>query len=181
MIRQLRDAGEISMLTPGSWEEEMAANCRTRLSVRPHATRAVLFYSQYPDGVLDRNSYHGGCPVLNGTKLAANLWTWSGIRPEYDGAPLKRQLRDDEKKPKSSSSTSTQLRAVFRNRRKLPEFDNAQLFYDEAGYFGDLGKDNEPLWINTFEGHVWNVKDKDTKQILQTFVIGSDANQEFEV
>jgi 2OG-Fe(II) oxygenase superfamily len=45
-IAQLRASGDASMLKPGSWEEEMTALCRTRLSVRPHATRAVLFYSQ---------------------------------------------------------------------------------------------------------------------------------------
>ena len=45
-ISQLRASGDAPMLKKGSWEEEMTAICRTRLSVRPHATRAVLFYSQ---------------------------------------------------------------------------------------------------------------------------------------
>ena len=45
-IAQLRASGDATMLKEGSWEEEMTALCRTRLSVRPHATRAVLFYSQ---------------------------------------------------------------------------------------------------------------------------------------
>ena len=39
---------------------------------------AVLFYDQLPSGRPDPTSEHGGCPVLNGTKWAANLWVWSG-------------------------------------------------------------------------------------------------------
>jgi hypothetical protein len=45
-IKQLRASGDASMLKQGSWEEEMTAECRVRFTVRPHATRAVLFYSQ---------------------------------------------------------------------------------------------------------------------------------------
>jgi len=44
------------------------ANCRTRLAVRPHSSRAVLFYSQHPDGSVDDSSLHGGCPVIKGEK-----------------------------------------------------------------------------------------------------------------
>ena len=49
----------------------MVAQCRARLSVRPKKAHAILFYSQHPDGSLDRSSKHGGCPVLKGTKWAA--------------------------------------------------------------------------------------------------------------
>jgi prolyl 4-hydroxylase len=45
-IAQLRASGDAPMLVKGSWEEEMTAQCRTRLAIRPQATRAVLFYSQ---------------------------------------------------------------------------------------------------------------------------------------
>jgi 2OG-Fe(II) oxygenase superfamily len=177
MVTRLRESGELSMLKHGSWEEEMVANCRTKLSVRPHANRAVLFYSQHPNGEPDPLSFHGGCPVLNGTKLAANLWTWSGIRPEFDGAPLKRTFREDEIKAKSSK----QLKAVFRNKNKSPEFNDAQLFYDEEGYFGDIGPNSPPISVNTYQGHVWNVKDKITKNTLVTFVVDSALEQEFTI
>lgn len=47
VIRELRQEGSsLDVLTPGSWEEEMAANCKSRLSVTPYKSRAVLFYSQ---------------------------------------------------------------------------------------------------------------------------------------
>ena len=34
------------------------------MGVRPVKAQAVLFYSQHPNGALDRQSMHGGCPVL---------------------------------------------------------------------------------------------------------------------
>lgn len=67
-IKEMRAAGELELITPGSWEEEMLGDCRTRLATKPIASRAVLFYSQHPNGVEDRSSTHGGCPVLKGTK-----------------------------------------------------------------------------------------------------------------
>jgi hypothetical protein len=70
-LSQLRESGDVKhLLKEGSWEEEMVAKCRSRLSVRPHSSRAVLFYSQEPDGKPDQNSMHGGCPVISGEKWA---------------------------------------------------------------------------------------------------------------
>ena len=51
----------------------MVADCRSRLSVTPHAGRAVLFYSQHPNGEEDSSSLHGGCPVLQGEKWAVSF------------------------------------------------------------------------------------------------------------
>jgi hypothetical protein len=116
-------------------------------------------------------SLHGGCPVLKGTKLAANLWTWSGIRPEYDGAP--RKFDEPE------TSTGSQIKAVFKNSKNDPRCREAELYYDEDGFFGKLGFGDDPIYVNTYETHVWNVK-VDGK-IFKTFVIGGDLDQSFEV
>jgi hypothetical protein len=67
----------------------MIKECQTKLAVKPRRAHAVIFYSQYPDGVLDRNSLHGACPVIEGTKWAANLWIWNKVRLGYAGAPRK--------------------------------------------------------------------------------------------
>lgn len=53
------------------------------MAVKPLRAEAVLFYSQHPDGRVDHASLHGGCPVLEGTKWAANLWVWNGPRMPY--------------------------------------------------------------------------------------------------
>jgi hypothetical protein len=81
-IQELRASGVAAAagIEEDSWEEEMVARCRSKLSVRPTQGRAVLFYSQYPDGKQDLMSKHGGCPVLKGDKWAANLWVWSTPR-----------------------------------------------------------------------------------------------------
>ncbi|GKY95250.1 hypothetical protein MPSEU_000487500 [Mayamaea pseudoterrestris] len=49
-VRQLRASPEGTLLTKGSWQEEMTALCQSRLAVRPSRGRAVLFYSQLPNG-----------------------------------------------------------------------------------------------------------------------------------
>lgn len=51
-----------------SWEASMVKTCRTRLAIKPYETRAILFYSQKPNGAMDITSAHGGCPVISGIK-----------------------------------------------------------------------------------------------------------------
>ncbi|SPQ94017.1 unnamed protein product (mitochondrion) [Plasmodiophora brassicae] len=46
------------------------------VKVKAKKGRAALFFSMLPDGNLDTNSLHGGCPVIEGTKWAANFWLW---------------------------------------------------------------------------------------------------------
>jgi 2OG-Fe(II) oxygenase superfamily len=193
-LKVLRESGDTQgILKEGSWEEKMTVLCRTRFAVRPTALRAVLFYSQFPNGTLDPLSLHGGCPVLRGTKLAANLWTWSAIRPEFDGGPQRLGAADDttdyddndydDNEDVEDESTTTQsIHATFQNRGVDERFKNAELYYDEDGYFGKLGFDDKPIAVQTYPGHVWNVKDDVTKVVLQTFIIADEnENQTFEV
>ena len=51
------------------------------LKVVPEAGKAVLFYSQLPDGNMDDFSQHAAKPVVDGEKWLINLWTWD---PRYD-------------------------------------------------------------------------------------------------
>ena len=72
-----KDSGATALFEQNSWQERMVVECRTRLSFKPKRAKAILFYSQHPDGRLDVASKHGGCPVLGGKeKWAANLWIW---------------------------------------------------------------------------------------------------------
>jgi hypothetical protein len=73
-LEEVRRDGTVDLFKRGSWEESMVADCRSRLVIRPYSARAVLFYSQHPNGEEDTSSLHGGCPVLEGEKWAANLW-----------------------------------------------------------------------------------------------------------
>ena len=72
----IKDAG----IAEGSWEEKLTLSCFAKFAVPPRRGDAILFYSQRPDGQLDRNSLHGACPVLKGTKWGANLWVWNACR-----------------------------------------------------------------------------------------------------
>ena len=47
------------------------------LHVAPQQGKIILFYSMKPDGSFSDESLHGGCPVVNGTKWAANKWVWN--------------------------------------------------------------------------------------------------------
>ena len=133
------------------------ATCRSKLAVRPHSSRAVLFYSQHPNGDVDKSSLHGACPVLSNQKFAANLWVWNTPRTGFQGAPIKKKFQADYGGAVVSSHTNMKISATFENKGNNPVFDKAELFYEDM-FWGKLGKGDPVLSVNTFEGHVWNVK-----------------------
>ena len=120
-----------------------------------------MFYSQFPNGEADPASLHGACPVLSGQKYAANLWVWNTPRSGYPGAPVKEKFRDGTQKEEATSSPSvsyTQVTARFRNTGKDPEMADAFLYYGEDRQWGPLTYPGPEIGVNTYEGHVWNVK-----------------------
>ena len=55
---------------------------------------------------------------------------------------------------------------------------NAELFFQDT-FWGKFGYDAEPLNVNTYEGHQWNVKvDGDT---VETFVIDKRPIQRYTI
>ena len=96
----LRDADPVALeratklFTPDTWEAEAVKTCYNKFSVYPKKGDAILFYGQHEDGSIDHAAEHGGCPVLEGQKWAANLWIWNDCRyglacdlQPYDGLP----------------------------------------------------------------------------------------------
>ncbi|KAI2514015.1 prolyl 4-hydroxylase alpha-subunit [Fragilaria crotonensis] len=165
-LRKSKDA--VGILEPGSWEEEMVAQCRSRLAIRPHAGRAVLFYSQLPSGEPDPASRHGGCPVLKGEKYASNLWVWNTIRDGFEGAP-----RNPKAKQTASSPTQSEKKVVtFSNVGGDPTYDNAELFYGDEMFWSKLGKGSPSVSVNTYPGHVWNLKVRG--EVVKTWTIKAD-------
>jgi len=79
----------------GSWEASMVRDCYSKLAVRPRQGDAVLFYNQGPGGTLEGDSEHGGCPVLQGEKWAANIWVWNG--PIYERMRTGASRDEDER------------------------------------------------------------------------------------
>lgn len=154
-LRQLRESGDAAMaLKEGSWEEEMVAKCRSRLAIRPNSARAVLFYSQLPNGEQDPASLHGGCPVLKGEKWAANLWVWNTPRDGFPGNPRNPQHVEDE--GTAPTPQYQQIKATFINSGN--SYDEAELYFDEDTFWAKLSKDNPPVHVNTYQTHKWDVK-----------------------
>jgi prolyl 4-hydroxylase len=52
-------------------------DCINGLKVTPKEGKAIMFYSMTPEGQFDEYSLHGACPVIKGTKWAANKWIWT--------------------------------------------------------------------------------------------------------
>jgi hypothetical protein len=163
----------------------MVSKCRTRLAIQPHSSRAVLFYSQKPNGEADPASLHGACPVLSKSKFAANLWVWNskyrrvGLetlpmdsihlltesyfvllfaapRQGFPGAPLTKKAKQEASPTNSPEMKFTQIVGTFHNTKSNPEYANAELYFEET-LWGKLGHGNPDLNVNTYDGHRWNL------------------------
>lgn len=49
------------------------------LKVKPEVGKAILFYSQLPDGNMDDFSQHAAKPIIEGEKWLINLWIWDPV------------------------------------------------------------------------------------------------------
>jgi prolyl 4-hydroxylase len=155
-LRELRESNAAGgILQHGSWEEEMVAKCRSRLAIRPRAGRAVLFYSQLPNGEPDPASLHGGCPVLKGEKYASNLWVWNTIRDGFPGAPRNPKVEHTLSPTPANQQKKT---AVFSNQGTNPSYNQAELWYGDEMFWAKLGKGDPSVSVNTYPGHVWTLK-----------------------
>jgi len=148
----------------GTWQRNMISECRSRMAIKAKKAEAILFYSQFPDGRVDRLSLHGGCPVLEGTKWAANLWVWNGPRNGY--------LQKNPKTGKMEKPAVTSVSASFET-----EIDvGAELCWGDQVWETLTSK--KPIKVNTYAGHEWNVK-LDGKIILKWNIEGDRATQRF--
>jgi len=151
----------------GTWQRNMVVECRSRMAIKPRKAQAVLFYSQFPDGNVDRLSIHGGCPVLVGTKWAANLWVWNGPRNGYP--KRKRGVGGEEggAEPRSPAA----VKATFKS-----EVDAGVHLYWQDQDWGSL-KPNAPIKVNTFEGHEWSLRLND--EVFASWTVGEELEQVF--
>ena len=179
-LANLRASERGNVLEHGSWEENLVAQCRSRLAVRPHSSRAVLFYSQYPNGDVDPASLHGACPVLSGQKYAANLWAWNTPRQGYPGAPVKEKFRKETKPTDSPVVSFEQVGGTFKNSGSDTNMDSAELYFEDK-FWGKMGPNDPPLRVNTYRGHTWNVK-VDGKTVTSWTIKEEDGpNQQFTI
>merc|ERR1712194_6564 len=180
-----------NVIKPGSWQEKLIVKCKTKLSIRPSNTKAILFYSQYPDGTLDKSSIHAGCPVLGGTKWLANIWVWNGPRNTYPNEPKIKSYYEKQKKessrkhepvaPKHLEPQNNKVEATFKNTVRTNAnkkfYENAELYWGNK-FWAKFGT-NTILNANTFTGHEWNVRVNG--DIVKEWIIGSEPVQVFGV
>merc|ERR1712150_47224 len=146
-----------SLFDADSWQEKLTVSCRTKFSIKPHAAKAVLFYSQFPDGAMDPLAQHGSCPVLNGTKWAANIWVWNGPRNTYPGEPkIHKAEQQQQQKTEPASKHPKAVLATFKNTGVDPILINAELFFEDQ-FWSEL-KPGGVASVNTFIGHKWRLK-----------------------
>ncbi len=151
----LKNTNLSHLFADNSWEKDMIIQCRSRLSIKPKKATAILFYSQYPDGRMDELSNHGGCPVLQGQKWAANLWVWNGPRVGY----MKKNAETGQLSQPDIIAVSASFEAA--------DVRGAVLYWENQ-----LWEELVPgraIKVNTYTGHVWNVKLDNT--IVATYTI----------
>eukprot|EP01038_Epipyxis_sp_PR26KG_P012077 gene12077-16162_t len=155
----------ISHLFPtASWQRNMIADCRHRLSIKPKKTEAILFYSQYSDGRPNYLSKHGGCPVIEGQKWASNLWVWNGPRNGYWN---KNAITGKNERP-ALQSVSASFESI--------DVIGAKLYWEDQ-LWEELNP-GRPIKVNTFGGHSWYVK-IDNELLITWLIDGSRPSQRF--
>ena len=118
------------------------------LAVYPKKGDALLFYSQTPEARLDKMSYHGGCPVIRGTKWGANVWIWNRKRPVFN-------------KDNINGNGPTNVHASFVNNRGFT-VDLYWINHDNVLALFHTFPPGHAFNLNTHLGHRWVVKRKDT-------------------
>jgi hypothetical protein len=128
---------------------------------------------------VDPASLHGACPVLNKQKYAANLWVWNTPRQGYPGAPIKEKFRKDKggNNPGSSPSANQykKITATFQNSGQDVALKDADLYFEDR-FWGNLRNDSPVISVNTYQGHVWNVKVN--SEIVKTWTISQQDGEE---
>ncbi|OQR87356.1 hypothetical protein ACHHYP_09099 [Achlya hypogyna] len=138
-----------SLFNQTSWEHEMTLKCHSRLASYPKKAHAILFYSQKPNGELDKASLHGGCPVLDGTKWGANLWVWN--------------------KKRHVAPPTDRIRVKFENPTEMP----VGLFW--KGKLMTTLQPHQSHTYNTFPEHPWSMKDAEGNVLLSTIIRKADG------
>ena len=150
----------------------MVKDCYGKLAVRPRQGDAVLFYSQGPGGTLEDDSEHGGCPVLQGEKWAANMWVWNGPRYQTARAPPGRSAQ------KAAPGRDGKVSLKMANNSPA-----ALDFYFDIGGGPVMFATVQPgksTGAETYKGHTWVAKRG--KSELGRFVVdGTEDKQVFAV
>lgn len=112
---------------------------------------------------MDSMSLHGGCPVVEGTKWAANLWVWNrrrfGLDPEESG-----------------HGKSTSISVSFEN-----PTDQTVSIYWSGTKMADLAPNGGSQNYKSFHNHKWSFKQGDVTVLEHTIDKDDGAYQTIKV
>jgi hypothetical protein len=128
-----------------------------------------LFYSQHPNGALDDKSFHGGCPVLHGTKYAANLWVWNAPQAGHADAPY----QDVQVTFSCVSHEKVDLYAINIDQNRFEGTEREHVFVYT------LSITEPPKTITTKKGNILLAKLGATGEIVKEWTIGSEKQYDF--
>jgi hypothetical protein len=79
-------------------------------------------------------------------------------RQGFPGSPLTEKGRKEAAASPTNSPDMTfkQIVATFHNTKSNPEYENAELYFEEA-LWGKLGHGDPNVNVNTYDGHHWNL------------------------
>ena len=113
---------------------------------------------------------------------------WNTPRTGYPGAPIKEKFQKDGQKTTPTNNSPSQefvkVTATFENTNKDLNMKNAKLFFggtEQDQPFGDLGFNDPPVSVNTYNGHVWKVKVNDKTMIEWTISDKKGIKQTFRI
>jgi len=164
---RLRDA-----MAAQAWEPGLVDQCYSRLAAAPKKGRAILFYSQHPDGSLDNHAQHGGCPILDGQKWAANLWVWNKAMPF--GSTRFAKPGETHANANGKAPTGLDLTVTTND-------PGVELFWVGGGKESKMGPvvPGEPFQLHSFDGHKFVARRHGS--LLREFTVTKGGPSEFAV
>ena len=102
----------------------------------------------------------------------------SAPRGGFPGSPVNKEVVERNRAAGKTTETNAQKKASFTNTKENESMRNAELFFQDT-FWGKLGYDAEPLNVNTYEGHQWNVKVGG--ETVETFVIDKRPIQKYTI
>lgn len=99
------------------------------------------------------------------------MWVWNTPRDGFPGNPRNPKLAKDETVDESGFVKKT---ALFVNTGANPAFKSAELYYEDQ-FWSKFGHADPEISVNTYDGHVWNVK-VDGK-VQKTWTIGGTKKE----
>lgn len=107
--------------------------------------------------------------------LSCFAGVWNAARSTFAYAPFKPGRESD-----SATSNPQSVAASFHNTGMNPKYNDGKLYYDEDGFFGDLGP-GATINVNTFAGHKWKLNSPSGEILASWEINDREQKQEYAI